>query len=95
MPFKTILVHLADDPDHMQRLETAIALAHRFDAHLTAIYVDTPLSMPAAVAGRGASLGFQAASSDAARKHVAKVEREFRQRAGRSGLQVEWQMENI
>ena len=92
MPFKTILVHLADDPDHMQRLETAIALARRFGAHLTAVYVETPLSMPAAAAGRGASLGFEAAASDAARKHAAKVEQEFRKRAGRSGLQAEWRI---
>ncbi len=92
MPFKTILVHLADDPGHMQRLETAIALAHRFDAHLTAVYVETPLSRPAAIAGRGASLGFQAAASEAARKHAEKVEAEFRQRADRSGLRVEWRM---
>ena len=92
MPFKTILVHLADDPGHMQRLETAIALAHRFDAHLTAVYVETPLARPAAVAGRGASLGFQAAASEATRKHAAKVEKEFRERAERSGLQIEWRM---
>ncbi len=92
MPFKTILVHLADDPDHMQRLETAIALAHRFQAHLTAVYVETPLSRPAAIAGRGASLQFEAAAKEAARKHAAKVEKEFRLRADRTGLPVEWRI---
>ncbi len=92
MTYKTILVHLADDPDHLARLNAAIALADRFGAHLTAVYVHTPLTMPAAMAGRGASMGFQHAASSAARKHAEKVEREFRDRAEHTGLAVEWRM---
>ncbi len=92
MTYKTILVHLADDPDHMARLNTAIELGDRFQAHLTAVYAYTPLRMPAGAAGRGASAGFLRAASEAALKHAAKIEREFRDRAEHSGLAVEWRM---
>ena len=35
---KCIVVHLADDPRHLPRLQLAVDLAKRFDAHLNVVY---------------------------------------------------------
>lgn len=49
MPYKNILVHLADDPRNEQRLKVAISLADQHESHLTALYtVITPV-LPAHV----------------------------------------------
>ncbi len=93
MPYKTILVHLANDPDHMERLDCAVGLADRFGAHLTAIYVATPIGMPAQVTGRGASLGYLAAATETARERAVEVEAECRERCRALGVSVEWRID--
>ena len=90
MPYKTILVHLANDPDHMERLDCAIGLADRFGAHLTAIYIATPIGMPAQVTGRGASLGYLAAATETARERAVEVEAECRKCCQALNLSLEW-----
>lgn len=91
MPYKTILVHLADDADHLARMDCAIGLAVRFGAHLTALYITAPHAEAASVAG--ASRGYLAAMADAARDHAATLERECHERCVARGVQMEWHME--
>ncbi|MCE2510637.1 MAG: universal stress protein [Alphaproteobacteria bacterium] len=77
MPIKTILVHLADDPRHQARVETAVGLAQRFKAHLIGLYTEEPAHMPDTIAGRGAALGFLAEETKIAHEHAVDIEQEF------------------
>ncbi|MCR9254853.1 MAG: universal stress protein [Alphaproteobacteria bacterium] len=52
---KSILVHLADDARHLDRLRAAVDLARAFDAHVDLVYVTYPVVIPAGAAGRTAS----------------------------------------
>lgn len=78
MPIKSILLHMANDERHSARLETAVALARRFDAFVEVVYIATPVSMPAAVTGRGASYAFLAEATLIAHEKAAQVEHEVR-----------------
>lgn len=78
MPIKTILLHMANDDRHTARLEAAVALAKRFSAFVEVLYVATPVSMPAAVTGRGASYGFLAEATAIAHEKAGQVEQEAR-----------------
>ena len=77
MSIKTILVHLADDPKHQARVETAVKLAKRFDAHLIGLYTEEPAHMPDAIAGRGAALGYLAEETKIANATAGDIEQEF------------------
>jgi len=52
-PMKSLLVHVDGSPRCAVRLSLAIALSHRHDAHLTALFAGTPplLGMPYSFAG--------------------------------------------
>jgi nucleotide-binding universal stress UspA family protein len=52
MTFKDIVVHLDDSRNHDVRTGVAIELAQRFDAHLTGVYVKSPVYLPAYVAAQ-------------------------------------------
>jgi nucleotide-binding universal stress UspA family protein len=93
MAYKTILVHLANDKGHSARLRLGIDLASRFDAHLVALYIATPVSMPAAITGRGASLGYIAEATAVAREQAAGVAEEIRTACERERLSWEWRIE--
>lgn len=75
MAIKSILVHLANDPRHRDRLDVAISLCRKFEANLTAIYVTSPPRMPAAAAGRAAS-GAYIAEATAIAKEKAEAMKE-------------------
>jgi len=51
MNYKTILVHCDASPRLSRRLEIAVDLALRFDAHLVGIHVQAPIEVPAFAAG--------------------------------------------
>jgi nucleotide-binding universal stress UspA family protein len=93
MAYKTILVHLANDKGHTARLRLGIDLASRFDAHLVALYIATPVSMPAAITGRGASAVYIAEATAVAREKAATVAEEIRSACERERLSWEWQIE--
>ena len=93
MTYKTILVHLADDKGHMTRLRLACDLASRFDAHLVALYITSPISMPGEIAGRGASLAYIAEASDVAREKAVAVKKEVIAHCEHENLSWEWQIE--
>ncbi|NYZ12054.1 universal stress protein [Azospirillum sp. RWY-5-1] len=78
MPIKTILLHMANDERHGARIETAVALAKRFDAFVEVLYIASPVTMPAAVTGRGASYAFLAEATAIAHEKAEEVEREVR-----------------
>ena len=94
MSIKTILVHVANDDFHMQRLKVAIALACRHKAHVTALFTTRPLGMPHAIAGRGASSGFLAAATEAARERARTLEQEFTDACRRDQLSHTWVVED-
>lgn len=78
MPIKTILLHMANDERHAARIETAAALAKRFDAFVEVLYIASPVAMPAAVTGRGASYAYLAEATAIAHEKAADIEREVR-----------------
>ena len=91
MTIKTILLHMANDERHTSRLEVAASLAQRFSAYVDVLYITTPVSMPAAVTGRGASYGFIAEATAIAREKAAQVEHEIRQ--GLKDCSYSWTVE--
>ena len=93
MPLKDILVHLDTAPQSAGRLDLAVDLARRHDAHLTALHVlDTGLPIVAmADAGGGASLAaLMDQMRDAALADAATIEATFRERIRREDLRGEW-----
>lgn len=73
MHTKSIVVHLADDPRHADRLAIAIDLARRTGAHLDVVYTIPPPHSPAGTVGRAASMEFLAEMAEAARDKAARV----------------------
>jgi nucleotide-binding universal stress UspA family protein len=75
MPIKSILLHMAADERHAERLGTAVELARRFGAHLDILFVATPVSMPASIVGRGASYAFLAEATAIAHEKAEVIHR--------------------
>ena len=94
MPIKTILVHLADDAHHTARLEVAVRLAKRHDAHITALFITFPVGMPPTVAGRGASAVFISAGRERARERAAALQKEFDGTCANEGVSHTWVVED-
>ncbi|MGF7176149.1 universal stress protein [Azospirillum doebereinerae] len=88
MPIKTILLHLANDDSHATRLAVAAALAKRFTAHVEALYIATPVSMPAGATGRAASYGFMAEATAIAHENAERIADEVR--LALDGLSHRW-----
>ncbi len=80
MPFKTILVHMSDDDRHAARLDLALAVADRFDSTLDLLYVTSPVSMPEAMTGRGASMAYIAEATAHAERVEANIQAEVASR---------------
>lgn len=76
MSIKTILLHMAADEDHDERLRVGLALARRFGAFVDILYTLPEPQMP--VAGRGASTAFLAEAQEVARERAAAIAREVR-----------------
>ncbi|WP_282609301.1 universal stress protein [Pelagibius sp. Alg239-R121] len=90
MTVKTILVHLADDEEHLKRLEVALTLAEERKAHVTALFITTPIGMPAEITGRGASAAYLSEATAQARKTAEALEEEFDARCERSNIEYSW-----
>lgn len=91
MPIKTILLHMANDESHASRLAVAATLAKRFGAHVEALYIATPVSMPAGATGRAASYGFIAEATAIAHENAERIEAEVR--LALDGLSYRWTVE--
>lgn len=90
MSIKTLLVHLAPDPDWETRLHAAVGLAKRLDAHLIALYVASPVHLPAGAEGRGASALFLQEARESARQKAGAVEETVRRTCEDAGISYNW-----
>lgn len=93
MPLKDLLVHLDASPQSAGRLDLAIGLARRHDAHLTALHV-VDIGMPLigmADGGGGAALaGLIDQMRNTALAEAGRIEADFRERMRRESMQGEW-----
>lgn len=87
-----ILLHMGQDPQHQARLEVALALARRFQAHLEIAYVLAPAGMPAEIQGRGASAAYIAERTAIARERQHLVEAEIVARCTEAGVPFTWEV---
>jgi nucleotide-binding universal stress UspA family protein len=90
MTYRTILLHLACDAGHMARIDAAADLAGRFKAHVTALFIASPVSMPAEIEGRAASAAFIEEATAIARERGDKVREACAKRFGELGVTFEW-----
>ncbi|QRM55301.1 universal stress protein [Sinorhizobium sp. BG8] len=90
MSYRTIVAVLSAPEDTAKVTEHAVALAHRFDAHVIGIHAETPIVVtvvaPMEYPDPSAILDLQ----ERAREQTLAVEREFRTRCERDGLSHEW-----
>ncbi|WP_421709542.1 universal stress protein [Algihabitans sp.] len=94
MPIKTILVHLANDAHHVERLDVAVRLAKQHKAHITALFITFPVGMPASVAGRGASAIFLTEAQKQARARALALQKEFEGTCSNQGVSHTWVVED-
>jgi hypothetical protein len=78
MPIRSILLHMANDEQHANRLQSGIELAKRFNAYLEILYIATPVSMPAGITGRGASYAYLSEATAIAHEKADEIEHEVR-----------------
>ena len=90
MTYKTILVHLDSGKRCPARLELAIGLAKRFDAHLVGLHALTVVRLPAYAAVEAGPLAAEEPRRRAA-EYAAEAENAFRQAVDRGGMPgAEW-----
>jgi nucleotide-binding universal stress UspA family protein len=88
MSYKTILVHVDSDPRSTMRVELAIALARRFDAHVVGLNVQPLVRFPPYVAADPMIVEYQ---QRAAANEAAAAEALFRKVTAAAGLAgAEW-----
>jgi nucleotide-binding universal stress UspA family protein len=92
MTYKTILVHVDNGKYCPARLDIAVGLARRFDAHLVGLHALTAVRLPAyAIAEAGATL--IEAQKAVANDQANRAERLFAKATGGAGLNsVEWRV---
>ncbi|MBV6632467.1 MAG: universal stress protein [Alphaproteobacteria bacterium] len=91
MPIKNILLHMANDDRHSERLDLAVSLARRHNAHLHICYFTLPQSMPAAVTGRGASYAYIAEATAIAREKAEALRHEVETKC----TKLDWSLETL
>lgn len=94
MPLKSILVHLADDEDHVARMNLGLKLARAHDAHLRALFLTRPAQMPAGVVGRGASMSFMNDAKKRAEGKADELRARFDQRCAHETVSHDWIVED-
>ena len=90
MTIQTLLVHLAPDPHCNGRIDAAVTMAKTMNAHLIALYVATPVHMPAGAEGRGASAAYLHEATENARNAAAGIREALDKAAGEAGISYEW-----
>jgi nucleotide-binding universal stress UspA family protein len=89
---KCVVVHLADDPRHRQRLEVAVEIARRFDAHLNVVYATEPVHYPAGAIGRAVSLEYLDEQTERANVRAAEIKREVEEVCAAHLSSWEWHL---
>jgi len=90
MSIKTLLVHLAPDDDCEGRLSAAVSMAKGMQAHLIALYVATPVHLPAGAEGRGASAVFLSEARESARKKSVTIKEMAEAACKEAGVDWSW-----
>ncbi len=90
MALKTILVHLANDEDHVGRMEVAKGLARAYDAFLTALFITHPGDTLKHIPGRGVSPVFLEEAFESANRRARELEGEFSDYCTRENIPHEW-----
>lgn len=90
MSIKTLLVHLAPDPDRNTRLKAAVGIAKQLDAHLIALYVAMPVHMPAGAEGRGASSLYLQEARATAKEKSGEIQTHVKEVCEAAGISWEW-----
>lgn len=93
MPIRDILVHLADDSHFGDRLDAAVAVAERFDAHLIGLYLPVSPYLPGYIKPYFTS---EMLREHRERKEQAEKDAEsrFDQRIHQAGIRAEWRHAN-
>ncbi len=91
MPLKNILVHMANDDHHSERLKVAIRLARQYDGHIHICYFTQPQTMPAAVTGRGASYVYLQEANAIAHEKAEQLRQEIETECS----QLSWSFETL
>ena len=94
MSIKTILTHLADDDLQEIRLEVGLSLAKRFKSHLSFLYCKSPVCMPIAIEGRGASASFLSYAKDTQHKSSEVLEAHVRDVCQKEKMSCTWHSES-
>ncbi len=93
MPFRDVLVHLTDDGHFENRLDTSIAVAEEFDAHLIGLYVPATSTLPGYVKPY-----FTKEMLEAQQRHKdeasADAKRRFEEAVRQVGIRAEWRAAN-
>jgi nucleotide-binding universal stress UspA family protein len=91
MQYQDILVHIDDGAATPGRLEVALELAERFDAHLTGVYVDPGLALPTLI-DVPVSPNLIEELENEHRERRDRAEQQFRQTVERSAVKSEWRL---
>lgn len=89
MAIHDILVHLGDDPRNAARIQAAIQLAQKHEAHVTALYCAPPPTWPATAEGYIPTDLIERIMSDA-RKEADKQKKVFAEACRKEGVKSEW-----
>lgn len=93
MPIRDVLVHLADDGHFDGRLDTAVAVAEKFDAHLIGLYLPVSPDLPGYILPY-----FTSEMLRDQREQKEQAERDansrFDERTRRAGIRAEWRHPN-
>ncbi|WP_417429288.1 universal stress protein [Kiloniella sp.] len=93
MSHNSILVHLANDDEHQTRLDVALRLAKQNNAHISALFITTPIGMPVEVYGRGASVQYLLDATKSAENRADELEKEFKDICHRENISHNWIVE--
>lgn len=91
MNYQDILVHIDDGEAMPGRLGVALDLAQRFGAHLTGVYVDPGIALPALMDVPVAPNLIDELESEH-QQRCENAERQFREIAGHSDVKSEWRL---
>ncbi|MEM6492358.1 MAG: universal stress protein, partial [Pseudomonadota bacterium] len=94
MPLKTILIHVADDEHHVARRTLGVKLARAHNAHMRALFLTRPVSMPAGVTGRGASKLYLEEATARATTKAAELQAWFDERCDAASVSHDWIVED-
>jgi nucleotide-binding universal stress UspA family protein len=91
MTWSSLIVYVDDEPDNIQRVEQAVALAKAHGAHLIGVSACAPETPMADAYGAGILLGeVLTAQHERAESALKGAEGRFREIATRSGVSCEW-----